>query len=564
MEFSIPDNLDRLTQQGLREVTAEAVAAHTALAASVTAETVTDEQLTQLQALTDFIAGANTRIARADSLAALSATQTVVPEVEAPIVGDVVIPATTPVHEHSAPVGTALSAIRISDLEPDQLTHQSEVQRANYGSLVAAADVPGFPAGSAIDMTGFARAFEARAAGFRGLGKVDHEVHVGVATIERDYPAELSVYGDQRDADVLKHVADETRLPGGSLLKSVEQRYEELGGNTNPNALTAASGWCAPSETIYTICSQITTDGLADFPEVQARRGGIRHNTGLDFGTIFGNGTGYFNLTEAQVAAGTEKTCKEIPCPDFVDDRLGVTGLCLTANFLAVRGYPEFTSTFTQGALAAHAHQLNMLQIAAVVTDSTAVTLSGAPWATDGTVLSQVLSAVEMSIVDIKYRLRLQRSATLEVILPFWLLAQFRADMIRRNGGDYAFTPGLADSQINAWFAMRGARVQWVYDWQDAFADSVTAGEPGSTTPIGALPTTLDFIVYPAGTWVRAVSDVITLNAVYDSTQLITNQFTHLFMETGWKMIRLCPVSRVYTIAICPSGETSALQTVTC
>jgi hypothetical protein len=74
----------------------------------------------------------------------------------------------------------------------------------------------------------------------------------------------------------------------------------------------------------------------------------------------------------------------------------------------------------------------------------------------------------------------------------------------------------------------------------------------------------VDFLIYPAGTWVRAVSDVITLNSVYDSTLLATNQVTHLFTETGWKMLKMCPISRVYTIGICPSGETTSTQSVTC
>jgi hypothetical protein len=334
--------------------------------------------------------------------------------------------------------------------------------------------------------------------------------------------------------------------------------------------LVAAQGWCAPSETDYSICLQITTDGLADFPEVQARRGGIRHNTGIEFDSIFGGGscsspTGFFDLTEAQVAAGTTKTCLEIDCPSFVDTRLGVTGLCLTGNILAIRGYPEYTATFTRGALAASAHQINREQIADVVADSTAVTLSGAPWATDLTVVSQVMSAVEMAIVDIKYRLRMQQSATLEVIMPFWILAQMRADWIRRNAvGDWSSAVMLADEMITSGFARRGARVQYVYDWQDAFATCATTGSPGADTPIGNLPTSLQFLVYPAGTWVRAVSDVITLNSVYDSTKLATNQVTHLFTETGWAMVRMCPLSRVYTVTICPNGKTGLERDIDC
>jgi len=181
---------------------------------------------------------------------------------------------------------------------------------------------------------------------------------------------------------------------------------------------------------------------------------------------------------------------------------------------------------------------------------------AAAPWTGDGTVVSQIMSAVEMAIVDMKYRLRLSRSATLEVKMPFWVLAQMRADWIRRNAVD---NPSLVDSDINSWFATRGATVDFVYDWQDAFSSAGVG--PGADTPITALPTSLVFLVYPSGTWVRAVSDVITLNAVYDSTKLVVNQLTQLFTETGWKMIKMCPVSRAYTVNLCPSGETGAQRT---
>ena len=488
--------------------------------------------------------------------------------------------------EEPAAVTASQGAPRVKDLKkagaPEPEVSPS-TPRPLYSALVASASVHTPDGGSydsgqkLTDMLDVAKIFISRSAGHASMYKSGMStvnsgpVYQPVAQLVRDYPAEFSMNGDESDYDKLLKVIDEKRLPGGSLLASVDLRRKELAAEQPyRDSLVAAQGWCAPSETDYDICLQITTDGLADFPEVQARRGGIRHNTGIEFDSIFGGGscsspTGFFDLTEAQVAAGTVKTCLEIPCPDFVDTRLGVTGLCLTGNLLAIRGYPEFTATFTRGALAASAHQINREQIADVVAGSTAVTLSGAPWATDGSTVSQVLSAVEMAIVDIKYRLRLQRSATLEVMMPYWIGAQMRADWVRRNAtgsGPEAIT--LADSAINAAFSARGARVQYVYDWQDAFATCAASGAPGADTPIQNLPTSLTFTVYPAGTWVRAVNDVITLNSVYDSTKLATNQVTHLFTETGWAMVRMCPVSRVYTVNICPSGKTTNQGTLTC
>ena len=578
MTFQIPEKLDQFSIAGLEDLKHQAKMEFDSLIASVSVETTSDEQLDQLEQLQAFTrvtvpAELERRAKNKDRFAALTEPD---PEPE----GD---PEPEPEPEPEPAIIASSSTtsasgstakVKIVDLVGTAPEPKIPVSnRPRYSALVAAAGVPNYEAGAQLDtILEVAKAFEARSAshGRMNSGRGQGPIMYPVAQLVRDYPDEFSLQGDETDYAKLLKVMDETRLPGGSLIRSVEQRYKEMQAeHPERDALVAAQGWCAPSETDYDICLQITTDGLADFPEVQARRGGIRHNTGIEFDTIFGGGscsspTGFFDLTEAQVSSGTTKTCLEIPCPSFVDTRLGVTGLCLTGNILATRGYPEFTAAFTRGALAASAHQINREQIADVVTGSTAVNLTAAaPWATDGSTVSQVLSAVELAITDIKYRLRLQRNATLEVIMPFWILAQMRADWIRRNGGNYAEMLCLADSAINSAFSCRGARVQYVYDWQDAFATCAATGL-GSDTAVSAFPVSLQFLVYPAGTWIRAVNDVITLNSVYDSTKLATNQVTHLFTETGWAMVQMCPVSRVYTVPVCPSGKTTNQGTLTC
>jgi hypothetical protein len=550
MRFQRPADLTVLTVAAINDLRAQAATEYTELTTFAVAnqDTLTDETLDDIEALRQFDADAQAEIAARETRRARLAAATAQPEpVEEPVEDPATEPAAVVAATEPAAVPDVAALPGIADIA-GTIVVPANTPAPVYASLVAAADVPGYATSQILEnLDDVAAAFVARTAGYHAFANQPNaQGSHGVAVLRRDYPRELQIMGNDGDMAILDAVRSETRLPGGSLLASNHIKPGQ--------SLTAATGWCAPSTTIYDTCLQITTDGLAQFPEVTAPRGGVRHNTGIEFDTIFGDGTGYFNLTEAQVISGTTKTCLEIPCPTFTDDRLGVTGLCLTGNILQNRGYPEFVATFIRGALAASAHQINMLQIAAVVTGSTAVDLSAAaPWTGDGTVVSQIMSAVEMAVVDMKYRLRLQRSATLEVKMPFWVLAQMRADWIRRNAAD---DPELVDSMISAWFATRGATVDFVYDWQDAFSSAGVG--PGADTPISALPTSLVFLVYPAGTWVRAVSDVITLNSVYDSTKLVVNQLTQLFTETGWKMLKMCPVSRAYTINICPSGVTGA------
>ncbi len=571
MPFQIPENLDSFSISSLEDFRRLAKLELDEMRSTVAIETVTADELERMEELHAFVWSVvpETIKDRNDTASKFASvmedpTEETEEQTEEP-------------ETVTASAGVSVATIKANTNGEVEIPLPNR-NRTPMSTLVAAASVSSsdgsYEHGQVLNsMLDVAKVFEARSASHASMEKsgmvTNGPVQMPVATLIRNYPDEYSVQGDQTDYDKLLKVSDEKRLPGGSLLASVDMDRKRLAAEQpERDSLVAAQGWCAPSETDYSICLQITTDGLADFPEVQARRGGIRHNTGLDFGTIFGAqggqaATGYFSLTEAQVAAGTSKTCLEIPCPSFVDTRLGVTGLCLTGNILAIRGYPEYTATFTRGAMAASAHQINRDQVAAVVAGSTAVDISAsAPWATDGSAVSQIMSAVDMAITDIKYRLRMQRSATLEVLMPYWVLAQMRADWMRRP---WTQDPNLTDAEINAWYATRNARVQYIYDWQDAFSSAaLSGGGPGAATAVQFLPKTMQFLVFPAGTWVRAVSDVITLNSVYDSTKLATNQVTHLFTETGWAMVQMCPLSRVYTLPLCPSGKTTSTGTLTC
>jgi rRNA maturation protein Nop10 len=578
MTFQIPEDLSLYSAQGISELLKQANAEFSSVFSQVDPITVTDEQLEYIEALQTFKSvTAPTALGKAKEAGAAQAARTAA---FTALTQEPETPAVEPETEADPEPLVASTKVTLADVVNaggNDTGNPHHYAPPRFSTLVAAAGVPDLGSGE-VTLKDVARALDAAArthinlngpSGANGIVQM-----TPLATISRDYDADFTVTGSDTDQEILDRVRDERRLPGGDLLSAVEARQNTLKAEgARADSLVAAAGWCAPSETDYSICMQISTDGMADFPEVQAKRGGIRHNTGLSFNSVFGGGTcatgtgptGFFNLTEAQVASGTTKTCLEIPCPSFVDTRLGVTGLCLTGNILSIRGYPEMTETFTRGAVAASAHQVNREQIATVVAASTAVTLTGsAPWATDGSTVSQVMSAVEMAAVDIKYNLRMQRSATLEVKMPWWILAQMRADFTRRPYGASPEAISLADSQINAMFALRGVRVDYVYDWQDAFATCAVSGAVGAATPITSLPSSLQFLMYPAGTWVRAVNDVITLNSVYDSTKLATNQVTHLFTETGWAMLQMCPVSRVYTINICPSGVTTLPDALTC
>lgn len=368
--------------------------------------------------------------------------------------------------------------------------------------------------------------------------------HGGVE-FRRQFPKDLTVREGVDGYPIAQFAASERRLPGGSLLESF--RSSVKGGRP----ITAAAGWCAPSEPIYDLCELSSLDGILDVPELQTERGGWQIPTGggPNFATVWsgiGN-SGTTHLTETQVIAESpSKYCYDIPCPGFTDVRLGVDYFCLTGSLLQRRGYPEVVQWFSKQAMNALPHKINMGMIAAIVAASGAATVIPADASCDDAI-SGLLGAVDLAIADAKYRNRMTFNGTLEIVLPMWVLVQLRAAATRRTGVDLL---GITDAQIVEWFAIRKAVPRFVYDWQDAFSGLATG--PGGAAALTSLPLTVDFLVYPAGTWVKAVQPVVSLDTVYDSTKLTTNEYTAMFVEDGWAALQMCPLSRLYTAPIDP------------
>jgi hypothetical protein len=494
--------------------------------------------------------------ARAELAAGLQPTEPTPAPAPTPAPEPTPVPAPQPGGTEPVPAVTAGAG---STIDP-----APAAEPVRYASMTASADAPG-NMGALTEFAQVGQLLERRLASYSTstskrsdlatrirsggkralIGGRSLQRHGGV-TFNREFPAELRITDTKDAMTVLDHAVDEARLEGGSLVKAVEAGFKRTG------SLTAAVGWCAPSETIYDLCELETMDGMLDIPEVQATRGGffVPENGGPDFSVIYDSigDEGDVILTEYDVENGAEKVCVEIPCPDFVEVRLDVAYVCITGSLLQRRGYPEAVTRFTRGAMVALAHKVNESVIARIVAQSGAAVVIAADASGDDAV-SALLSAIELAIEDMKYRHRMGRGATMEVVLPAWVIAPMRAALARRAGvAEYNVT----DAQILAAFTTRRAVPRFVYDWQDAFSGQ--ASGPGGATPITAWPATVDFLVYPAGTWVKPVRDVVNLDTVYDNALLTQNQYTALFAEDGFNVLKMCAESRLYRSTIDTSG----------
>lgn len=431
------------------------------------------------------------------------------------------------------------------------VTPPADVAAPRVSRLMAAANIDRMPHGTEYtDIEHVARVAEQQMAAFSGSGDGQF-IKRPVMFLQREWPEDLRIDVEQGDKvlQVLDHAADERRLEGGSLL--------------------AAAGWCAPSEIDYGLFEIETDDGMIDVPEVQINRGGINFTVGPDFSTIFG-GAGYFLRTEAQVIAGTPvKPTMVISCPSFTDVRLQVQGAQVTGAFLQDRGYPEMVARFIRGTLKAHAHNINIFKINQIIAGSTLFDYTNAANMAvtttefkDLTTISRMLAIVGTQIMDYRYKHRMARNATLDVILPYWLIESVRGDVQRRTGTSAAEAFAIAESMINEWFSIRGARCQWIYDWLDAY-NTTNTSTVGQSAGVYTLPTTVEAVIFAAGTWVAGRADVVRLDTVYDSTNLQTNQYIKLFTEEGILMAKRGFESRRIKTTIDPSGTLSATTVMT-
>lgn len=558
MAFQLPEDLSELSIDELQDLHAEGLTAARDLAEK-SDDDFTDEDLAQIEAvmadldtITADIAAREAVIAeRTERLAAARGKVTAATEAateeepeEVPAEGDEEEePETDAAPEAEEAKETVAASARRTTTPVGAVARKApaviipEPVKAPSASLIAAANVPGYETGIEFtDLTQLSDAFNQRAKAFEGRTDQGWDRY-GVAKIRK--PEQDFMLDDRLSLDdqmqLIQEAARESRLPGGSLAASSVK---------SAGSLTAAGGWCAPSETLYDFCAFEQPTDLISVPELQIRRGGIRWTKGPDFSALTTNWG--FLQTEAQAEAGTAKVCYEVECPPFTEVRLDAIGFCITAGLLTRAGYPELIRRVLEMGLAAHALKVNaeiLKRIEAAL--GTAINFTEIGGAT-----ADLLGALELNAQVIRTRYALPSSRTIEVILPTWIKGAIRYDLSNRTGVDLV---SVSDAQIASYFAARGLAVQFVAAFQPLPTSGAGFGQ--------AYPTTVKVLMYPAGAFVRGTTPVIDLDTVYDSVGLSTNTYTAAFFEEGLMVLNTCYGGAVVNIDISSlAGLTGAAQ----
>lgn len=489
----------------------------------------------------------------------------------------------------TAPATPNRAARRASARETARRSKRPTVPANTAGmvTLTAAADVPGYSTGQALDLTDVAKAMHARA---RSLS--NGSPRVSVATAHLPMPATITKATSAEAAlEMIEQLSDPSRL--------------------NLMDLTAAGGWCVPSENSYELLQLDGATGLFDAPTIGVTRGGINIPTYIgidsadgalwvwtedqdaavaltltdidvasnvatittsaphllsegDFIQITSSSlanlsgpyvvasvtdadtftiatTGVTDATNGTGTASRQKGCFRIPCPEWIDYRLAAYGLCLSHGNLSDRAFPELTRRYVSLVLNAHLHRNSALQIAQVIsaTHSDAVTVTAAGSDSYG----ELMSALELQIEDYRSEHKISDNVVLEVGLPAWANANLRSSLAMRAGVDLL---SVTDQQFAAHFAARRVRPQFLEDFDPMWSGAAKT----------AWPTSIRFFIYPAGSIGVGNGGTIDLGVVRDSRLNATNDFTAAWSEQFWTLFRRGPKGRVVTATLDTTGVT--------
>jgi hypothetical protein len=385
---------------------------------------------------------------------------------------------------------------------------KAPVKSAARASLTAAANVSGIQAGKQYEsLTAAGEAIKSSLSALPKHGKSVVRNSALSFTLPKDEFSQENRAKYNNDTELLFAASRESRLEGKSLV--------------------AAGGWGAPSEQALDFCELESIDGLYTGPEVQITRGGVQYTKGPSMADIVDAIEGFWDMTEATAEAGVEqKTALRPEVPEFEEERLDAVGVMVEAGLLLKKAWPELIERYAKMALTLHQWKLSRKAIKQIeaFTGPAVSAPNGFGNALD------VFNILDTIALGARQRFFMSTKQTLEVLLPHWVKTIIRIDLSNRAGVPFET---ITDAQIDAQFSARNLKVQWLNAYQDLALDA-------TSNLLLELPETVEAIMYPAGTYVRGVSDVISLDTIYDSVNLKKNDYVHLFVEQGTLMTNPC------------------------
>jgi hypothetical protein len=334
--------------------------------------------------------------------------------------------------------------------------------------------------------------------------------------------------------------------------KNMEKIQEVI----EPEAITAAGGCCAPLVTRYDLfdCGGVTDrpvrDSLAGF---RADRGGIRFFRGPALADLSG-ALGFWTCADDEAAdadtPSTWKVCARIECPPEETAELQAITMCLTFGVLQSRIFPETVVANNKLALVAQARLADAALLAQIKAGSKAIADAGTPLGA----VRDLLDTIGRAAIYFRDRYRI-KGVPLRAIIPSWVVEVLRGDLVKgefagRSPADFF---GISEDEVRSFFSQRGINVTWALD---SSAPATLGGGffEDATTALPAWPTSVQWALFPEGTWLHLDGGSLDLGIVRDSTLVRVNDYMQ-FSETFESVVNIGCESLWITSTIDVSGK---------
>lgn len=409
-------------------------------------------------------------------------------------------------------------------------------------TTTVAAGVPGFSPGQQLTEDAFVKAFAAVARS-KGNGSAN------IAHVEFAYPPERTLGDDT--------AANQARIAAA----------------TDEQAITASGGLCLPPEVRY----DINVLGVTDRPVHQAlntfrtERGILQYRAPFD---ALAMTTGLGLWTQAMDQAIVEppaspdtnvyKSCFVVECPGVLSASIYSTYMCLEFPNMTARFDTEWVRATTQAAQIAWSRFTENNLLAQLF--SASKLLQGVGPAVSA--VADLLATYDRVIAYYRNRHRLNSRVSLRTIMPQWVINLLQTDLARRftmaSPGELF---GIAQAELESWFATRGVNVTWHLDGLAAatvntvnivqqYYDDTTAGQAAPK-----FPTNVDTLLFVEGDWLLLDGGTLDLGLVRDSDLNKRNRY-QTFVETFEGVAFTGKESLRVVIPLRPDGSAAGTKAV--
>lgn len=482
-------------------------------------------------------------------------------------------PAKQPVAASGGSRPSTASAVSATRTTKNPAPREEKKALRSY-NITAAAEVPDTPFGKRLSQSELAEAALNRYATFPEGQPTNGPIKANVGRINRQFDDQYRMVGSEMtDADTIDSLANETRLPGGSLIAAAGKNVKAA--EQEPSVSNDV--WCSVSETDWTLCPPMaTTTGMLDLPtSAMPRRGGLRYPVWSQYpdeaqDTWHGEVIDYPNNPPKPDGKGLDdpnyfhtnpKKCLTGPCVKWAEVRQSISYLCVTSDILRDRTFPELTERFISDVLVKHQHYLNEHYIKHLYDHSDQVAPFDVSKSLNSTA-EAVLDYIPQLVTWFRNAYRMADGSTLEIVAPMWFREFLKRDIERKQNRPHGM---VTDAEVQALFASYASRVQWVYDWQDLATDTAKGNVSGKVMPKMGWPYSVELLAYPAGSWVLFQGNILNLGVQYDYQLLQTNEYSAMFTEDSWMLLNRCDRSFKLKIdGLCASGAVPQPSTVVC